>query len=78
MLHLGDVVEEIATGRLGKIDTVLEHHANGQQTVNYWRVFFDDSKQPLLGIINDALELRLVSCPHTETEPRFTPARSII
>jgi hypothetical protein len=78
MLHLGDVVEEIATGRLGKIDTVLEHHANGQQTVNYWRVFFDDGKQPLLGIIKDALELRLVSCPHTEAEPRFTPARSII
>lgn len=78
-LHLGDVVEEIATKRLGKIDNMsIEHHACGQQTVHYWRVFFEDGKQPLLGIIKDASELRLVSCPHSETQPGFKPARSII
>jgi hypothetical protein len=49
-----------------------------QQTVTYWRVFFHDGKEPLLGIIKDASELRLVSCPHSATEPSFTPARSII
>jgi hypothetical protein len=38
----------------------------------------DDGKQPLLGIIKDASELRLMSCPHTETEPRFTLARPIV
>lgn len=78
-LHLGDIVEEISTKRCGKIDNMsITHGPAGQQTVNYWRVFFTDGKQPLLGIIKDASELRLVSCPHAESEPGFTPGRSIM
>jgi hypothetical protein len=78
-LHLGDIVEEIATNRRGKIDNMsITHGPQGQQTVNSWRVYFNDGKQPLLGMFKNREELRLVSCPHTEGEPRFTPARSIM
>ena len=48
----------------------------GQRTVNYWRVFFDNGKESSLGIIKNRSDLRLVSCPHTEGEPGFTPSRS--
>ncbi len=79
MLHLGDIVEEIATKRRGKIENMsINHDANGQETVNYWRAYFEDGVQPLLGIIKDEAELRLVTCPHTEGEPGFAPARSIM
>ena len=42
-LHLGDVVEEIATGRRGKIDNMS---IDEQQTVTYWRVFSMTEKIP--------------------------------
>jgi hypothetical protein len=79
MFHLGDVVEELASKRQGKIDNIsITHEAGGKQTVNYWRVIFTDGKQPLYGIIKDGTELRLVSCPHAPSEPGFYPERSIM
>jgi hypothetical protein len=80
MLHLGDIVEEVATGRQGKIDNISTNNdARGQVTsVNYWRAIFLDGKQTLYGIFKDEKELRLVSCPHAEPEPGFYPERGIM
>ena len=80
MFHLGDIVEEIATKRRGKIDNMsLNHDHKGQVTsVNYWRVIFSDGQQPLFGVITDELALQLVSCPHSEPEPGFYPERGIM
>jgi hypothetical protein len=79
-LHLGDIVEEIATKRQGKIISMNQTHGPpGQTTVTHWRVFFGDGKQPILAIVNDRAQLRLVRCPHTdEGEPRIVPARGIM
>jgi hypothetical protein len=79
-LHLGDIVEEIATKRQEKIDSMNQTHgAQGQTTVTHWRIFFGDGMQPILAIINDRAALRLVKCPHSDKgEPRFVPARGIM
>jgi hypothetical protein len=79
-LHLGDIVEEVATKRQGKIDSMNQtHSAQGQTTVTHWRIFFGAGMQPILAIINDRAALRLVKCPHTdESEPRFVPGRGIM
>jgi hypothetical protein len=72
MLHLGDIVGEIATKRRGKFDNKsVNHDANGQETVNYWRVFFEDGKQPLLGIIKDEAELPMLCTLLTQRLPYF-------
>lgn len=81
-LHLGDIVEEVATKRRGKIDNMSQNHGPQGQvvSVNYWRIFFEDGKQPLLGIIKDRSEMRLIRCPHNEDDggPRFIPERGIM
>lgn len=78
VLHLGDTVEEIATRRLGKIDTI-DNGAKGQEAPNYWRVRFTDGKRPAHQILKSETELRLVSCPHDEcNQPKFRPKRSIM
>jgi hypothetical protein len=68
-LHLGDIVEEIATKRQGKLDV---------QNPAYWRVIFTDGKKPIYGIFEDEAALRLVSCPHAKGGSRFIPERSIM
>lgn len=79
MLHLGDMVQEIATGRQGKIDSI---HAEGvlgkEQIPNLWRVFFSDGKTPLLQYFKNEVELRLIECPHANPEPGFVPERGIM
>jgi len=79
MFHLGDIVEEIATNRQGKIDNISQSNdASGRVTsVNYWRIIFTDGKQPLYAIVKDPAEIRVVSCPHSDPEPGFRPARGI-
>lgn len=81
-LHLGDIVEEIASKRRGKIDNIsLTHGSRGQvASVNYWRILFEDGGQPLLAIIKERSEMRLVKCPHREDAggPRFVPERGIM
>jgi hypothetical protein len=79
MFHLGDIVEEIATNRQGKIDNISQNNdANGRVTsINYWRVIFTDGKQPLYQIVKEPTEIRVVSCPHSDPEPGFYPDRPI-
>jgi hypothetical protein len=70
VFHLGDKVQEIATGRCGKID----ESRNNQEL---WRVFFSDGGTPPLAYFKREA-LRLVQCPHTEPEPGFAPERGIM
>jgi len=70
-LHLGDIVEDIATNRRGTIDVINVN--DGQE--NYWRVWFSDGQKPPLGIFKDESELRLITCPHTDSGPGFVPER---
>jgi len=79
MLHKGDIVEEIATKRQGKIDSISSSVTGGVETPNQWRVQFSDGQQPPLKYFTVQEKLRLVSCPHDEpTEPRFVPSRPIM
>jgi hypothetical protein len=76
-LHLGDIVEEIATKRRGKIDTGPTVASGGQIAPN-WRVIFTDGQKPLYKHFDDARELRVVSCPHPQDGPSFKLKRSIM
>jgi hypothetical protein len=64
-LHLGDIVEEIATNRPGKIDAGPTQSTAGPIAPN-WRVIFTDNKKPLYKYFNDEKELRVKWCPHNE------------
>jgi hypothetical protein len=79
MIHLEDVVEEIATGRQGKVDST---HGEGpsadQQTTTLWRVHFSDGKEPMMQYFKSEAELRVVRCPHSDSGSGFVPARSIM
>jgi len=75
MFHVGDIVEEIATKREGKLDEVPQ----GPTAVLRWRVLFSDGEQPLLKYFLNDSELRLVKCPHDSSgESRFVPQRGIM
>jgi len=79
-LHLGDIVEEVASKRQGRIDNMSLTHTLGRQVVsaNYWRIIFDDGK-PLYGIFKERSEIRLIRCPHRDSGgPRFVPERGIM
>lgn len=78
MYHNDDVVEEMATGRQGKIDSIGASTTAGLTTQTSWRVRFEDQKAPPLKYFTNADEIRLVSCPHGETEPGLYPAESLI
>jgi hypothetical protein len=78
MLHLGHIVEEIATKRRGKIDNTSGLLVDGQEQTTQWRVFFSDGKQPLLQYFSDEAGLRLIRCPHSNTTPAFVPERGIM
>ena len=75
MLHLGDTVEEIATSRKGKIDS---SRVDEQEQTTRWRVFFSDGKRPLVKYFLNEADLRLVICPHSDSDPRFVPSRGIM
>jgi hypothetical protein len=68
-LHSGDVVREIATNRPGTINYTKP---------TYWRVQFSDGQEPLLKIFKHEAELRLVACPHSNTDPSFVLERGIM
>lgn len=79
MLHNDDVVEEIATGRQGKIDAVDTLIEKGHQTAQRWRVYFTDGKEPLIKYFLKEGDLRVTRCPHIEpTEPRFVPSEPLM
>lgn len=79
VFHLGDIVQEIATGRQGKIDNIHSEGVLGQEpTPNLWRVHFSDGQQPMMQYFQTTDELRLVKCPHDSSQPRFVPARGIM
>jgi hypothetical protein len=76
-LHLGDIVEEVATKRRGKIDGGPTLSTAGPIAPN-WRVIFTDGKKPLYKYFDKEGELRVVSCPHNQDGPRFRLNRSIM
>lgn len=79
MLHLGDKVQEIVTGRTGKIDNIHYDGIVGQEpTANLWRVHFSDGVVPMMQYFKTEDELRLVECPHEEPQPCFVPERGIM
>jgi hypothetical protein len=77
MLHNEDIVEEIATGREGKIDSISSEIAQGRETPNLWRVFFSDGKVPLMKYFKKEGELRLIKCPHRGSETAIYPERPL-
>jgi hypothetical protein len=78
MLHNEDTVEEIATGRQGKIDSIGAEGIPGHQIPNLWRVCFSDGKVQSLKYFKNEAELRLITCPHSEPEPGFYPERPLV
>jgi hypothetical protein len=79
MLHIRDIVEEIATARQGKIDSIQSEGVIGQEQIpNQWRVVFYDGKEPPQKYFKRQDEMRLVKCAHSEGEPGFYPARPIM
>jgi hypothetical protein len=68
MFHLGDVVQEISTGRSGKVDEIRSEGVVGQEQIpSLWRVMFSDGKTPPLDYFKEA-QLRLIECPHNKSE----------
>jgi hypothetical protein len=79
MFHNEDIVEEIATRRQGKMDSIGTSVTVGVETQNQWVVRFHDGKEPIIKYFMAQEDLRLIRCPHEEpTEPRFVPTRSIM
>lgn len=61
VLHLGDMVQELATGRTGKVDNISsEEPVGGPQVPTLWRVIFSDGKQPLVQYFKGEGELRVI------------------
>jgi hypothetical protein len=77
-LHGGDIVQEIATGRQGKIDGINSEIMQGRETQKNWRVVFSDAKEPPLWTFTNRAELRLVMCPHNDSEPGFYPSEGVM
>jgi hypothetical protein len=79
MFHNEDIVEEIATGWQGKIDSIQSEGVLGQEQIpNQWRVVFLDRKEPPLKYFKKEDEMHLIKCPHSQGEPGFYPARPIM
>ncbi len=79
MFHNEDFVEEIATGRQGKIDSIQREGVLGQEEIpNQWGVVFSDGKEPPLKYFKKEDEMRLIKCSHSQGEPAFYPARPIM
>ena len=77
MLHIDDIVEEIATGRQGRIDSIQSEGSGQEQIPNQWRVVFLDAKKPQQKYFKRQDEIRLVKCPHSGGEPGFYPERPL-
>jgi hypothetical protein len=78
LLHGEDIVQEIATGRQGKIDAIGSEITHGRETQTNWRVAFADGKAPPLLTFTNRSQLRFVRCPHGDPEPGFYPAEGIL
>jgi hypothetical protein len=79
MLHLGDFVREISTGREGKVDNICSEGILGQEPIpNLWRVLFLDGETPLMQYFKNEGELQLLRCPHEATEAGLVPDRGIM
>lgn len=78
MLHMGDKVQEIATGRQGKIDSVRYNGTPEDGIPTAWRVYFSDSKDPLIQYFKKEDELRVIECPRADPDPGFVPDRPIM
>jgi len=78
LLHGGDIVQEIATGRQGKIDGIGNAIMQGRETQTNWRIAFSDGKEPGMWTYKNRAELRLIICPHGDPEPGFYPAEGIM
>jgi hypothetical protein len=76
-LHVGDNVQEIATGWRGRIQGA--RGVVGQQP-ELWLVYLSDGKKAQIKHFkrDDLHELRLINCPHEPVEPCFVPSSSII
>jgi hypothetical protein len=76
MFQSGDKVEEIATGRQGKIYEIASGGPVGKATPNEWRVLFRDGKQPSRKNFHNEKELR--SVPGGEPEPGISPDKPLV
>lgn len=63
MLHAGDIVEEIATKRSGKINGTRGWPGT---TPLECCVYFSDGKDPVIKLFFHEEELRLIECPHSD------------
>lgn len=78
MIHNEDLVEEVATARRGKVDSVGAETVQGRTVPNLWCVRFLDGKEPPLKYFQTEADLRVISCPHGESEPGFYPERPLV
>jgi hypothetical protein len=78
MYHNEDLVEEIATGRQGKLTHIGSSITGNVETQTSRGVTFQDGKQPPLRHFTNPDEIRLVKCPHSEPEGGFYPAEPLI
>jgi hypothetical protein len=77
MFHEEDIVEEIATGRLGKIDQIGCETSRGHETQTQWHVVFSDTRAPGVSTFVSKAQLRLVRCPHSDPRPGVSPAEPL-
>lgn len=71
VLHQGDIVEEIDTGRLGKVWEARQLMTDSLR----WRVEFSDGQKPIMNYFITRSDLRLIDCPHSappESGPKLT------
>jgi hypothetical protein len=71
VIEVGDVVEEIATNRIGEIVQLSTDTSSGQNVVTSCRVRFSDGKQPSEKTFTDTNELRVI--PPADSEPCIVP-----
>jgi hypothetical protein len=78
MIHGGDIIEEVATKRQGKVSGIRGSIVNGQEVVSGWQIHFSDGKEPVIKLFSKEADFRLIACPHQPSEPGFYPADSIM
>jgi hypothetical protein len=78
MIHGGDIIEEVATKRQGKVSGTGGSIVHGQEVVSRWQVHFSDGKDPVIKLFLNESDIRLIACPHQPSEPGFYPADSIM
>ncbi|MGA8430382.1 MAG: hypothetical protein WB729_11220 [Candidatus Sulfotelmatobacter sp.] len=78
MIHVDDVVEEVATKRLGRVNGTRGAVVNGEERTSHWQVYFPDGNGPVTKLFANEEDIRLVKCPHETAEPKFYPLESIM